>query len=122
MVGTLGAQFSETPVTIQSDEMRIGWGFTKKVLGALPRTVDSTRTVFTFKNLGDLPLRIEGVYPTCSCTVPKYSAEPVQPGEEGQVEALLELHNPGPFSKMIKVRFVGMAETVMLVLEGTILE
>ena len=39
--------------------------------------------VFTFKNTGEGPIVIQNARGSCGCTVPKYSREPVQPGEEG---------------------------------------
>lgn len=40
---------------------------------------------FTFTNTGKAPLVIVDAKSTCGCTVPKYSEEPVQPGEKGSL-------------------------------------
>lgn len=42
---------------------------------------------FRFKNVGDKPLVIERVQPSCGCTVAEQSKDPVAPGAEGQVKA-----------------------------------
>lgn len=40
---------------------------------------------FRFTNTSTLPLKIEGVKPSCSCTAPDFTREVVQPGEKGFV-------------------------------------
>ena len=58
---------------------------------------------FTFKNTGSVPLVIEEVKPSCSCTVPTYSKEPIAPGETGFVETSMEAKNVGIFKKSVTV-------------------
>ncbi len=41
---------------------------------------------FKFKNVGDKPLIISKVKPSCGCTASDYSKDPVPPGEEGYIE------------------------------------
>ncbi len=43
---------------------------------------------FRFKNTGNKPLVITSVAPSCGCTVPEFSREPIQPGKEGFVKAV----------------------------------
>lgn len=42
---------------------------------------------FIVKNTGKHPLVLGEVTPSCSCTVPDYTDEPIMPGEEGYVKA-----------------------------------
>ncbi len=42
---------------------------------------------FTIKNTGDYPLIIAAATPSCSCTVPSYTDEPIAPGETGEILA-----------------------------------
>ncbi|MFT5860204.1 MAG: hypothetical protein ACI865_002312 [Flavobacteriaceae bacterium] len=42
---------------------------------------------FSIKNTGSYPLIISTVSPSCSCTVPSYPEEPIQPGESGEIVA-----------------------------------
>ncbi|MBX2965167.1 MAG: DUF1573 domain-containing protein [Cyclobacteriaceae bacterium] len=42
---------------------------------------------YKFKNTGEAPLIIQGVQPTCGCTAPDWSKEPIPPGGEGFVKA-----------------------------------
>lgn len=42
---------------------------------------------YKFKNTGDAPLIIQSAQPSCGCTVPEWSKDPIQPGGEGYVKA-----------------------------------
>ncbi len=41
---------------------------------------------FKFKNTGEHSLELTRVKASCGCTVPSYSKEPIQPGEEGSID------------------------------------
>jgi len=43
---------------------------------------------FRFKNTGKSELIIYDAFSTCGCTVPSFSKEPLQPGQEGKVEVV----------------------------------
>lgn len=45
---------------------------------------------FRFKNTGTAPLLISSAKASCGCTVPAYTKEPVQPGEEGNIEVTFD--------------------------------
>jgi len=45
---------------------------------------------FVFKNTGKRDLLISNVSASCGCTAPKYSKEPVAPGEEGIVSVTFD--------------------------------
>ena len=72
------------------------------VFGEVPKG-DVAKYKFTFKNTGTAPLVIEEVKPSCSCTVPTYSKEPIAPGETGFVETSMEAKNIGIFKKSVTV-------------------
>jgi hypothetical protein len=59
--------------------------------------------VFTLRNQGDAPLRIEGVQTHCGCLVASYDAE-IAPGEAGTIRAELNTRaHQGPMRKTIHV-------------------
>lgn len=63
---------------------------------------------FVFTNTGDQPVRLLHVRPSCGCTSPSYSTEPVGPGEQGEV--VVEYNSegrPGEFHKTIDVEAEG---------------
>ncbi len=119
-IGCASAQMPEGLTVSRDGDLAVGWKSTVQNLGEMPAGGNPVRTVFRFHNLGKSPVILEGVYPTCSCTVPSYPKDPIPAGGSGSIEVLLDLHQPGPFSKLVKVRFVGMKETVLLFLEGTV--
>lgn len=58
--------------------------------------------VFVVKNTGDKPLIISNVKPSCGCTTPEWSKEPILPGKTGQIKVHYNT-TPGSFQKMIEV-------------------
>lgn len=59
---------------------------------------------FRFKNTGEHDLLISNVKPSCGCTTPNYSKQPVKPGEEGFVEvAFNSAHKQGFQHKTVTV-------------------
>ncbi len=48
---------------------------------------------FKFTNTGEGNLVISSVKPSCGCTSPKWSREPVKPGEQGYVELTFDSSN-----------------------------
>ncbi len=78
---------------------------------------------FEFTNTGNEPLIINNVKPSCGCTSPKWSKEPVLPGANGFIETKF---NPqgrkGPFNKSIAVTTNGNTTNTVLHITGNVLE
>ncbi len=65
---------------------------------------DDASAEFVFKNTGSEPIIITNVRPSCGCTTPFYSKEPVAPGENGVIHASYGTKGrPGHFNKKITV-------------------
>lgn len=77
--------------------------------------------VFKFTNTGKAPLIIHQAVPSCGCTVPTYTKEPIKPGESGKLEIRYNGAGkfPGHFKKSITVRTNGKTKMVRLYVEGT---
>jgi len=59
---------------------------------------------FSFKNVGDETLLILSVKPSCGCTTPNWSKNPIKPGEEGFIIAQYNPRGrPGVFRKSLNV-------------------
>ena len=59
---------------------------------------------FFFKNVGDESLLILSVKPSCGCTTPNWSKNPIKPGEEGFIIAQYNPRGrPGVFRKSLNV-------------------
>ena len=71
--------------------------------GVIPEGPDAN-FVFTFVNKGKEPIIIQKAQPSCGCTVPSYSGEPVRPGETGKIDVSYHTKGRvGAFNKSITV-------------------
>ncbi|MEX0966822.1 MAG: DUF1573 domain-containing protein [Bacteroidia bacterium] len=60
--------------------------------------------VFTVKNTGNADLMIVNVRPSCGCTTPSWTREPIAPGKTGTITAVFNSSGrPGNFHKSITV-------------------
>jgi hypothetical protein len=76
-------------------------------------------TEFTFKNNGNEPIVIEKAQPSCGCTVPSFSKEPIPPGATGTINVAFHTKNhPNQFNKTITV--VSNAGTKVLTIKGNV--
>ena len=79
---------------------------------------------FTFTNVGGGPLVIHQAVPSCGCTVPEFTEEPVLPGETGTVKVTYNGLGkyPGHFRKTITLRTNTKTEMVLLIIKGNMTE
>lgn len=87
--------------------------------GKLAYDSDATAT-FTFTNRGTLPLVIIKCRATCGCTEPKWSLEPIKPGEKGEITVSYNTQITGPFNKPITVITNADTSSVVLTIKGTV--
>jgi len=74
---------------------------------------------FTFKNMGKEPIVIQKAQPSCGCTVPQFSSEPVAPGASGTINVAYHTKGkPNAFTKTITV--VSNAGTKVLTIKGNV--
>jgi hypothetical protein len=59
---------------------------------------------FNLTNMGKEPVTITLVQPSCGCTSPKYTKEPIKPGEKGEVVLTYNAAISGFFSKSAQVK------------------
>ncbi len=65
---------------------------------------DSIAYEFQFTNVGDQPIKISNVQPSCGCTVPKWPAEAIQPGATGRILAKYATRGRvGAFTKYLTI-------------------
>ncbi len=77
---------------------------------------------FTFTNTGTVPLIISRVKPSCGCTTPNWSREPVMPGEQGLVSAKYNPNNrPGAFRKSLTISSNASERIISLYITGKVL-
>jgi len=60
---------------------------------------------FVFKNTGKEPIIIQKAQPSCGCTTPSYSKDPILPGATGSIKAAYATQGrPNAFTKTITVQ------------------
>ncbi len=60
-------------------------------------------TNFEFTNIGDEPLILANVAPTCGCTIADFTKTPVKKGEKGTIKVTYNAASVSPFTKTIVV-------------------
>ena len=77
---------------------------------------------FVFTNTGKVPLVISNVQPSCGCTTPEWSREPINPGSKGKVKAIYNTYGrPGNFQKYVTVKSNAVTGSVDLTIKGVVL-
>jgi hypothetical protein len=77
---------------------------------------------FKFTNTGNEPLILMDVRPSCGCTTPDWSKEPVAPGKTGLIKVKYNSNGrPGKFNKSISVTSNIPNETKVLFISGTVM-
>lgn len=61
---------------------------------------DKVSHVFTFTNTGNEPLVLSNVKPSCGCTTPSWTKEPIAPGTTGEIH--VEFDSKGKSGKQTK--------------------
>ncbi|MDL2282037.1 DUF1573 domain-containing protein [Parabacteroides sp. OttesenSCG-928-G06] len=76
---------------------------------------------FEIENKGDQPLVITRVIPSCGCTTPDWTKEPIAPGKTGSIKITFDpAHRPGPFTKTISVYSNGKTGSFILTIRGDV--
>ncbi len=77
---------------------------------------------FTFSNTGNSTLVLNNVRSTCGCTVPKWSKEPVSPGEQGFLTVEFDPQNRnGVFHKTVQIQSTASNSNMFITITGNIL-
>lgn len=76
---------------------------------------------FEFTNTGDAPLVLTAVRSSCGCTVPKWTREPIMPGESGTIKVKYDTRRLGAINKQITVRSNAENGVVVLKIRGKVI-
>ena len=75
--------------------------------------------IFSFTNNGKESIIVQKAQPSCGCTVPSFSGEPVPPGKSGTINVAYHTKGrPNAFTKTITV--VSNAGTKVLTIKGNV--
>lgn len=85
-------------------------------------TIDEGKVVtydFVFKNKGKSELVLQSVEPSCGCTSPSYTKEPIMPGKKGKISVSFNSSNrPNTFHKSITIRTNSQEPVKVLYIKG----
>ncbi len=109
-------------LNLQSGDLpKFDWGSpTEHNFGKIAQGVPVT-TTFEFQNTGTTELILSGVKPSCGCTTPDYTKEPIQPGKKGFIKATFNAASVGVFHKSITVTSNVSEQPVVLTIKGEVL-
>ncbi len=96
-----GTPAAEKPTTLKPENMAFNSDHFD--FGTVPEGGPADH-VFTFTNTGKEPLIIQRVQPSCGCTTPDWSKEPIAPGATGMIKASFATQGrAGKFDKTMTV-------------------
>lgn len=87
--------------------------------GKLKQGVPAT-TTFEFINEGKVDLVLSNVKPSCGCTTPEYSKDPIPPKGKGFIKATYNAASMGSFQKSITVSSNVSEQPVILTIKGEV--
>jgi hypothetical protein len=111
--------FGQTTTPPKQDLAVIEWAASAHDFGKIPQGKPVTYE-FKFTNKGKTPLVITNAQPSCGCTTPSWTREPVMPGGEGHVKATFNASAAGPFDKTVTVSANIEGGIVMLHIKGEV--
>lgn len=112
--------FAQKTVTAPAKTAIAQWSKTTHDFKTIAHNVPVT-TTFKVKNTGKAPLIISTVSPSCGCTTPSYTKEPIMPGKTGEIKAQFNAASTGAFSKNLTVTTNSSNEpTITLTITGTV--
>ncbi|MFN6944811.1 MAG: DUF1573 domain-containing protein [Cytophagaceae bacterium] len=92
----------------------------KHDFGVIEEGVQATYE-FEFVNRGTTPITITNVRPSCGCTTPEWTKDPVAPGATGKIKASYNSQGrPGVFNKSITVTSNASEGTQTLFIKGIV--
>jgi len=82
---------------------------------------ESVSYTFRFTNTGNADLVITDANASCGCTIPRYSKEPVAPGEEGEIEVIFDSSGKeGKINKSVTILANTQPNTHKLTITGEV--
>lgn len=78
-------------------------------------------TVFVYTNEGKEPLILSRVKSSCGCTIPKWSRQPLMPGQSDTIKVKYDTKRLGSFHKSITITSNAKTPTVVLKIKGKVM-
>lgn len=109
-------------VAMMAQQAVITFKTTEHDFGKINEADGRVTTVFEFKNEGMEPLVLSNVRASCGCTTPKWTREPVEPGQTGQITVTYNPNGrPGRFQKTVTITSNATEATTRLYIKGEVI-
>jgi hypothetical protein len=112
---------TDTELPAQAADTTVKFAKTTHDFGELLQSNGPQTYAFEFTNTGAEPIVIQNVQPSCGCTTPGWTKEPVEPGQTGTVQATYNAAAVGPFNKSLTVTTSGTPATLVLYIKGKVI-
>lgn len=87
--------------------------------GSIPQGIPVTYS-FTFTNTGKNPLILSAVTPSCGCTSPEWTKEPIAPGKSGVIKVTYNAQAMGSFTKTVTITSNAADSPAVLYIRGEV--
>ncbi|MBR2935990.1 MAG: DUF1573 domain-containing protein [Paludibacteraceae bacterium] len=109
-------------VVTMAQEPVITFNETTHDFGKINEADGKVTTIFEFTNEGMTPLVLTNVRASCGCTTPKWTHEPIEPGQKGQITVTYNPSGrPGRFQKTVTVTSNATVATAKLYIKGEVI-
>lgn len=109
--------------TVDAQKPKIEFANMEHDFGTFKESAGIQTTTFKFTNKGAVPLVLNSVRASCGCTTPKWTREPVAPGQTGEIQVSYNPKNrPGSFNKSVTIRSNAESPTTILRIKGRVEE
>ncbi len=109
-------------VTMMAQQPVITFKTTEHDFGKINEADGRVTTVFEFKNEGMEPLVLSNVRASCGCTTPKWTREPIEPGQTGQITVTYNPNGrPGRFQKTVTITSNATEATTRVYIKGEVI-
>ncbi|GHN00698.1 hypothetical protein WSM22_21870 [Cytophagales bacterium WSM2-2] len=111
--------WSQTATQAKADVAVVQWEASTHDFGKIKQGVPVSYE-FKFVNKGKVPAVITNAQPSCGCTTPSWTRDPVLSGGEGHVKATFNAAALGPFDKVITVSANTDGGVILLHIKGEV--
>ena len=109
-------------VAMMAQQAVITFAKTEHDFGKINEADGRVTTVFEFKNEGMEPLVLTNVRASCGCTTPKWTREPIEPGQKGQITVTYNPNGrPGRFQKTVTITSNATEATTKVYIKGEVI-
>lgn len=106
----------------QQQAAEIKFDKTTHDFGKIKKGTKDVLCKFKYTNIGDDVLFITRIVKSCGCTEPKYSKQPLMPGQSADIEVgYITTDEVGTFNKKLTIFSNATTESVIITIKGEVI-